>query len=386
MRWSTDKAATSQVVYGTSPASLTGRVTEGDRATEHEVELAGLTKGTRYYYRVVSTDQRGRQTVSPPPAAAPASFTVGVPDRTAPAVSAPAVAALPGGTATVSWRTNEPADSSVAYGTSAARLDQSAVDGGPAADHGVQLVDLRPGTRYYYRVVSADAVGNRSASAVRTFVTPANGVADDSLVAFRLGSGSGTAAQQTASGELALAPAGGSEFLQPQLPDSMSASAVAAGGSWQVMAGELRADGARVQLRPGRRQLAVVRGDLRPAVGPVGRLGLGFGRPVGRHRDPVRRPGRGDHGRRRTGDRPGAAGRPGRGGAPVRDRPIRVDGHVPGRRRGRRPAPAGGRRPDRHGRGQPRGRHPARGGLDPAGAGGGIRDVHLAGSSTRSRW
>ena len=249
VRWSTDKAATSQVVYGTSPASLTGRVTEGDRATKHEVELAGLAKGTRYYYRVVSTDQRGRQTVSPPPAAAPASFTVGVPDRTAPAVSAPAVAALPGGTATMSWRTNEPADSSVAYGTSAARLDQSAVDGGPAADHGVQLVDLRPGTRYYYRVVSADAVGNRSASAVRTFVTPANGVADDSLVAFRLGSGSGTAAQQTASGELALAPAGGSEFLQPQLPDSMSASAVAAGGSWQVMAGELRTDGARVQLR-----------------------------------------------------------------------------------------------------------------------------------------
>ena len=251
VRWSTDKAATSQVVYGTSPAALTGRATEGDHATKHEVELTGLAKGTRYYYRVVSTDERGRQTVSPPPAAAPASFTVGVPDRTAPAVSAPAVAALPDRTATVSWRTNEPADSSVAFGTSAARLDQSAVDGGPAADHGVQLVDLRPGTRYYYRVVSADAVGNRSASAVRTFVTPANGVADDSLVAFRLGSGSGTAAQQTASGELALAPAGGSEFLQPQLPDSMSASAVAAGGSWQVMAGELRADGARVQLRQG---------------------------------------------------------------------------------------------------------------------------------------
>ena len=31
----------------------------------------------------------------------------------------------------------------------------------------------------------------------------------------------------------------------------MSASPVAAGGSWQVMAGELRADGARVQLRQG---------------------------------------------------------------------------------------------------------------------------------------
>ena len=251
VRWNTDKAANSQVVYGTSPTSLTGRVTEGDRTTDHEVELAGLAKGKRYYYRVVSTDQRGRQAVSPPPAAAPASFQVGAPDRAAPAVSAPAVAALPDGTATVDWRTNEPADSSVAYGTSAAALDQSAVDGGPAADHGVQLVDLRPGTRYYYRVVSADAVGNRSATAVRTFVTPANGVADDSLTAFRLGSGSGTGAQQTAGGELALAPAGGSEFLQPQLPGSMSASPVAAGGSWQVMAGELRADGARVQLRQG---------------------------------------------------------------------------------------------------------------------------------------
>ena len=141
------------------------------------------------------------------------------------------------------------------------------------------------------------------ATAVRSFVTPANGVADDSLIAFRLGTGSGTAAQQTAGGELALAPAGGSEFLQPQLPGSMSASPVAAGGNWQVMAGELRADGARVQLRPGRRQLAVVRRDLRPAVGPVGRLGLGLGRSVGRHRDPVRRPGRGDHGCRRPGDR-----------------------------------------------------------------------------------
>ena len=37
VRWNTDKAANSQVVYGTSPTSLTGRVTEGDRTTDHEV-------------------------------------------------------------------------------------------------------------------------------------------------------------------------------------------------------------------------------------------------------------------------------------------------------------------------------------------------------------
>jgi N,N-dimethylformamidase beta subunit-like protein/uncharacterized protein DUF4082/Big-like domain-containing protein/purple acid phosphatase-like protein/Ig-like domain-containing protein len=69
--WTTDKAATSTVNYGSSPSSLTLSANTAGTSTAHTVTLSGLTPNTTYYYQVTSTDLAGSTTVAPP---SPASF------------------------------------------------------------------------------------------------------------------------------------------------------------------------------------------------------------------------------------------------------------------------------------------------------------------------
>ena len=80
-------------------------------------------------------------------------------DTTAPAISAVNAVAAADGTATVTWTTDEPSDSLVEYGTSAA-LGQNASDGVAVTAHRVVLNGLVPGATYRYRVHSADGSDN----------------------------------------------------------------------------------------------------------------------------------------------------------------------------------------------------------------------------------
>ena len=50
--WTTDKAATGVVEYGTTPASLLLRAPEAEQGTSHSVSLTPLKGNTNYYFRV----------------------------------------------------------------------------------------------------------------------------------------------------------------------------------------------------------------------------------------------------------------------------------------------------------------------------------------------
>jgi hypothetical protein len=98
-------------------------------------------------------------------------------DTTAPVISAVAAAPAPDGTATVTWTTDEAADSRVDFGTSPSALTQSASDATFATAHSVKLTGLSQGTAYYYRVRSVDPSGNATTSpaaadAPASFTTP----------------------------------------------------------------------------------------------------------------------------------------------------------------------------------------------------------------------
>lgn len=54
LRWRTDVAMDSRVIYGTDPAALTSVAADPALTTEHTVALAGLSPATRYYYAVGS--------------------------------------------------------------------------------------------------------------------------------------------------------------------------------------------------------------------------------------------------------------------------------------------------------------------------------------------
>lgn len=103
---------------------------------------------------------------SPPPPASPSAPV----DMTPPSASGVAAATSPTG-ATVTWTTNEPADSQIEYGPTAA-YGNSTVRASPlVTSHSVSIVGLSPGTLYHYRVRSRDAAGNLTVGSDQTLVT-----------------------------------------------------------------------------------------------------------------------------------------------------------------------------------------------------------------------
>lgn len=62
--WTTDQASTSQVQYGTTTSYSSSSTPNSSLATSHSVTLTGLTAGTLYHYRVLSTNAAGSQTTS----------------------------------------------------------------------------------------------------------------------------------------------------------------------------------------------------------------------------------------------------------------------------------------------------------------------------------
>ena len=145
-------------------------------------------------------------------------------DTTPPAISA--VTGVPhiDGTATITWTTNEQANSRVDYGPNPAALSLNASDAVLSLSHSMTLGGLTPGTTYYYRVTSADVSSNSAtepplASSPLSFTLPSLPCFSDAVAAdFSAGSHSGTAVASNGDGEVILAPALGNEFSGATLP------------------------------------------------------------------------------------------------------------------------------------------------------------------------
>ena len=96
--------------------------------TSHLVTLTGLAPETPYYFRVHSTDVAGNgPTVAPEEDLDPLKLTtLPEPDVTAPdVVEGPFIQSLDDVSATLKWRTNEPATSRIAFGTSQSNLSRA---------------------------------------------------------------------------------------------------------------------------------------------------------------------------------------------------------------------------------------------------------------------
>jgi len=73
--------------------------------------------------------------------------------------------------ATITWSTNEPADSQVEYGLSTSYGTMTPLDTNLTQNHSVTLSGLSANTIYHYRVRSKDAAGNLAVSGDYTFTT-----------------------------------------------------------------------------------------------------------------------------------------------------------------------------------------------------------------------
>jgi len=94
------------------------------------------------------------------------------PDLTPPVVSAVEATAISGSGATITWTTNEPADTQVEYGTTTNYGSSTPLNPALVTNHSVQLTGLSDRTPYHYQVKSKDAAGNPAVSADFTFTTP----------------------------------------------------------------------------------------------------------------------------------------------------------------------------------------------------------------------
>lgn len=90
-------------------------------------------------------------------------------DNTPPTISAPQVDGSYT-SATVTWTTNEEANSVVEYGKTN-KLPQTKSSANLVTEHSIILTDLDDNTKYFFQVRSTDASGNESISELETFVT-----------------------------------------------------------------------------------------------------------------------------------------------------------------------------------------------------------------------
>jgi peroxiredoxin len=177
--WKTDKKSNSIVIYCLDGGTQCENAKDDAMVTDHVVKLTSLEQGKAYHVTVKS-----RLGDSPDSLDASLESTAilrvsDVRDTTPPAISDVNVSNISssamGGSAEITWKTDEPATSQVSYGTSASHgtLQPSQTDTTLAKFHDVILYGLAPRTTFHYKVTSRDADGNEKSSPDATFITPA---------------------------------------------------------------------------------------------------------------------------------------------------------------------------------------------------------------------
>jgi hypothetical protein len=129
-----------------------------------------LTSNTTYHYRVISKDAAGNLAES-----SDYSFTTTpVLDTQPPLISNVASTGITSSGATITWVTNEPADSQVEYGLTTSYGNLTPLDTALIQNHSIALSELKARRTYYYRVRSKDTAGNLAISKRYSFRTTAD--------------------------------------------------------------------------------------------------------------------------------------------------------------------------------------------------------------------
>ncbi len=164
--WTTDQASSSQVNYGTTTAYGQSSTPNPALVTSHSVMLTGLTPNTTYNFDVVSANSSNVASTS-----GNYTFTTASSSAPPPVISAVAFWGITSSGLTISWSTNVPANTSVAFGTTNQLGQTSPVQTALTNSHGATLAGLSPGTTYYFQAQSADVNGNTGYSTIYSFTT-----------------------------------------------------------------------------------------------------------------------------------------------------------------------------------------------------------------------
>jgi hypothetical protein len=155
--WETSEMADAYVEYG--PTIGYGHSsTVWEYSLQHSVLLQGLLPDKVYHLRARSADPSGNLATSGDVAFRTGKKT-GAPDTTPPVISGASVSGVTDTRAVVLWATDEPADSLVEYGSTAA-YGLRASDLAYTLVHSIVLEGLSPSTEYHLQIISTDPSGN----------------------------------------------------------------------------------------------------------------------------------------------------------------------------------------------------------------------------------
>ena len=164
--WSTDQASNSAVTYGASTAYGSEAGPDSSYVTSHSVTITGLPAGTTYNFSVVSASAAGLSSASPN-----GTFTTTASNATAPHIGYVNFWGVSNSGVTISWSTNVPASTQLAFGTTPALGQLTPVQSTLASSHGVVLTGLSAGTTYYFVAQSTASNGATGYSTTYSFTT-----------------------------------------------------------------------------------------------------------------------------------------------------------------------------------------------------------------------
>ena len=178
IEWKTDEASNSIVQIAIDslwPDNLT-EITEQALVEDHFIYISYLNPNTKYSYLVGSLDAEGNG----PTYSEVFSFkTKDLPDTKAPEViDAVRVIGLSHHQATIKWKTNEKAYSSVDYDTTI-ELRFMVSESKGKTTHNIKLTNLSASTKYYFRIHSKDQNGNEYIGDTLDFTTHSHPVVAD---------------------------------------------------------------------------------------------------------------------------------------------------------------------------------------------------------------
>lgn len=168
IRWTTDREATSEVVFSRTQGFdgnnyAFSQSSTGGNTTDHEIRVIGLEAFTEYSFKVRSTDTFGITGES-------RNFTF-LTKASAPDIRNLRVLKVEESSATLAWDTTVPAKALVDYQDQTTGEQQSVGRPTLATTHQMRLADLTLGTRYVAFVTSENSSGDRIRSQPIQFIT-----------------------------------------------------------------------------------------------------------------------------------------------------------------------------------------------------------------------
>jgi len=147
--WDTDQAATTQILFGKTASYGFMTAPDPSNVTSHTVNLSGLSFGTTYHYKPLSTNGSGD--------AVSGDYTFNT--LTPLKITNVQVTGIAGTTATIIWTTDQASSSKVDYGLTNSYGSSIGPDSTPVTAHSMTLTGLDTNTLYHYHVVSGNANG-----------------------------------------------------------------------------------------------------------------------------------------------------------------------------------------------------------------------------------